>query len=121
MTIRFRPVPFLPLRLAWDARITDFAWNDHFCDEQERRGPFAYWKHCHHVKEEVREGRKGTLVTDEVNYELPLGLLGEMAHALGAAAQVRSLFRYRQKRLLELLLPCPVAGGASGEKPCKTP
>lgn len=105
MTLRFRPIPFLPLRLAWDARITEFAWNDHFCDEQERRGPFAYWKHCHRVKEEVREGRTGTLVTDHVTYELPLGPLGELAHTLGAAAQIRSLFRYRQKRLLELLRP----------------
>lgn len=103
MTIRFRPVPLLPLRLAWDARITEFAWMDHFCDEQERRGPFAYWKHCHQVRQELREGRTGTLITDELSYELPLGLLGEAAHALGARAQIRSLFRYRQRRLLELL------------------
>ncbi len=103
MTIRFRPVPLVPIRLAWDAKITDFAWNDHFCDEQERRGPFAYWKHCHHVEEETREGTPGTLITDELTYELPLGPLGELARMLGAAAQIRSLFRYRQKRLLELL------------------
>lgn len=103
MTIRFRPIPLFPIRLAWDARITEFAWDEHFCDEQERRGPFAYWKHCHTVKEEVRRGRVGTLVSDHLTYELPLGLLGEIGHALGAAAQIRSLFRYRQKRLLELL------------------
>ncbi|MGC8548267.1 MAG: SRPBCC family protein [Acidobacteriaceae bacterium] len=107
MTIRFRPVPLVPIRLAWDAKITEFAWNDHFCDEQERRGPFAYWKHCHQVKEELREGKAGTLITDQLTYELPLGLLGEVAHALGAAAQIRSLFRYRQKRLLELLASDP--------------
>jgi ligand-binding SRPBCC domain-containing protein len=103
MTIRFRPVPLIPFRLAWDAKITEFAWNDHFCDQQERRGPFAYWRHCHHVQEEMRSGKTGTLITDQLAYELPLGLLGEVAHALGAAAQIRSLFRYRQKRLLELL------------------
>lgn len=112
MTIRFRPVPFLPVRLAWDARISEFSWNDHFCDEQDQRGPFAYWKHCHSVNQEVRNGRLGTLVTDHVTYELPLGRLGELAHTLGAAAQIRSLFRYRQKRLLELLLPETEAHGA---------
>jgi ligand-binding SRPBCC domain-containing protein len=103
MTIRFRPVPLIPVKLAWDAKITEFAWNDHFCDEQEHRGPFAYWKHCHHVKEETHEGQTGTLITDQLTYELPLGPLGELAHLLGAAAQIRSLFRYRQKRLLTLL------------------
>lgn len=113
MTIRFRPVPFSPVRLAWDARITEFAWNDHFCDEQERRGPFAYWKHCHSVKEEVRDGQTGTLVTDHVTYELPWGVLGELAHGLGAAAQIRLLFRYRQKRLVELLLPGSEAKGTA--------
>lgn len=103
MTIQFRPLPLIPLRLAWDARITEFEWNSHFCDEQEQRGPFAYWRHCHSLKEEVREAQTGTLVTDQLIYELPLGWLGEIAHALGVGRQIRALFQYRQKRLLEWL------------------
>src|SRR5271156_4669843 len=39
MTISFRPIPSLPLRLEWDACIAEFRWNEYFCDEQ-RCGPF---------------------------------------------------------------------------------
>jgi len=108
MTISFRPIPFCPLRMPWDAVITEFAWNEHFCDEQAKRGPFAYWKHCHRVKEEVREGRAGTLVTDDLTFEMRVGLLGEAGYWLAAKEQVASLFDYRQKKLAEILARFPL-------------
>ncbi|MFT4115041.1 MAG: cyclase, partial [Silvibacterium sp.] len=43
ITISFRPLPFSPVRLPWEATIAEFVWNDHFCDVQER-GPFASWR-----------------------------------------------------------------------------
>ncbi len=103
MTISFRPIPLCPMRMEWEARITAFAWNDHFCDEQ-LSGPFAYWLHCHRVVEETREGVKGTLVTDDVTYEMKFGVLGEVANLLGGAWQMRSLFLYRQRQLIKLLV-----------------
>jgi len=107
MTISFRAVPFLPLRLNWEALIVEFGWNHHFCDEQPK-GPFAYWRHCHHVSEEVRAPGPGTpvfgtLVIDDLTYELPFGLLAEPAHALFARRQIEGIFRYRQEQLLKLL------------------
>lgn len=102
MTISFRPVPFSPVRMKWDASIVDFSWNDHFCDEQ-LSGPFAYWLHCHHVLAEARGGVSGTVVTDEVTYEMKFGLLGELANSLGGELQMRGLFGFRQKQLLKLL------------------
>ncbi len=102
MTISFRPVPLLPVRMQWRARIADFAWNDHFCDEQ-LSGPFAYWLHCHRVASEKRNGVLGTLVTDDVTYEMKFGLLGELANLLGGELQMRALFGYRQRQLLRLL------------------
>ncbi len=99
ITISFRPVPLLPLRLEWDALITEFRWNDFFCDEQ-RRGPFKYFRHCHRIREE----RSGTVVSDHVEYELPFGVLGDMANSLMMKRQIRSLFRHRQKMLPKLLL-----------------
>ena len=98
MTVRFRPVPFSPLQLSWRARIAEFAWNDCFCDEQ-LRGPFAYWRHCHRVLAEARDGVHGTLVRDQLEYELPFGFLGEAAHTISVRRQVASIFRYRQKAL----------------------
>ncbi len=58
VTISFKPLPLLPIRLRWEARISEFARNDHFCDEQTS-GPFAYWKHCHRFREESGDGVTG--------------------------------------------------------------
>ena len=102
LLISFRPVPFSPVRMHWDARIAEFAWDDHFCDEQVT-GPFGYWRHCHRVREESRGGVRGTSVTDAVAYAFPFGVLGDAAYGLGGALQVRALFRYRQRQLLKLL------------------
>jgi len=102
ITISFRPIPLLPLRLAWDAYIAEFRWNDFFCDEQ-RRGPFRYFRHCHRVRDESRASVAGAVVSDAVEYELPLGLLGDLANILVVKQQIRALFAYRQRMLLKLL------------------
>jgi ligand-binding SRPBCC domain-containing protein len=100
--ISFRPLPLVPLRLEWDAYIVEFRWNDYFCDEQ-RRGPFRFFRHCHRVHDEIRGSTPGTVVSDAVEYELPLGLLGDLANLLAMKRQMRALFAYRQKMLVELL------------------
>ena len=105
MTIKFRPLPFLPVNLAWDAEITEFVWNDHFCDIQLRRGPFAYWRHCHKLESSRREDKPGTLLRDHVEYELPLGPLGDLANWLFVERQMVSIFNYRHKRAEELIDP----------------
>ncbi len=116
VTISLRPFPFSPLRIPWEAMITGFAWNEFFCDEQEQgRGPFAYWKHCHRVSEAGRDGVSGTLVTDEVEYEPPFGRAGERLHRL-LRWQIEKTFSYRQRRVAEILgrvLPAPVAAGTT--------
>src|SRR5580658_1175966 len=48
IVLSFRPIPRLPFRIGWLARITEFVWNSHFCDEQVK-GPFAMWKHRHEI------------------------------------------------------------------------
>lgn len=102
MTITFRPVPFSPVRLRWVALISEFEWNHHFCDEQ-KMGPLAYWKHCHLIAPEQRDGVDGSLVTDKVTYGLPLGLLGGLANAIAIKHQMKATFEFRQKMLLQLL------------------
>jgi ligand-binding SRPBCC domain-containing protein len=98
ITISFRPIPFFPLRLEWDAYIAEFQWNEFFCDEQ-RRGPFRNFHHCHRIREED----SGSVVCDEVEYELPLGWLGDLANAMVMKRQIRALFAYRQRMLPVLL------------------
>lgn len=102
--ISFRPFPFSPVRRIWRAVISDFAWNDQFSDTQES-GPFAYWKHCHYVREEIRDHIAGTLITDDVVYQIKLGRLGDVANDLFFSGQIRRLFSFRQARVLRLLEP----------------
>ncbi len=102
VTISFRPISFLPIRLLWEARISEFVPNDHFCDEQ-MRGPFAYWKQCHRVRSESRDGVMGTRIADEVVYEIKMGPAGELAHRLFFAGQIGRLFAYRQSQVEKIL------------------
>ena len=102
MTISFLPFPFAPLRVPWEAEIVEFEWNDHFCDVQNR-GPFAFWRHCHHLSAQPREGQSGTLLSDRVEYELPWGPLGELARRFVMERQFRSIFSYRHQRTAELM------------------
>ncbi len=107
MTISFRPFPYSPLRVPWDAEITEFAWNDHFCDVL-LRGPFAYWRHCHSVRPETRTTAagnpvEGTLLRDQLEYQMHAGALGEFAHRIFVQAQIQRIFRFRQQRTLALL------------------
>jgi len=109
VTISFRPNPLSPIRLRWVAKISEFVPNDHFCDEQ-MRGPFAYWKHCHQVRAESLYGVAGTRITDEVVYEMKMGPAGELAHGLFFSGQVARLFAFRQVQVEKIL---PGGGGIS--------
>jgi len=107
MTISFRPFPYAPLRVPWEAQITDFVWNDHFCDHQ-LRGPFAFWHHCHSVRPEPRttdsgSSITGTLLHDDIEYEIPFGQAGELARRIFISHQLRSTFSFRHARTQELL------------------
>lgn len=99
--ISFYPIAWVPRRVSWLARITEFEWNSHFCDEQVR-GPFTAFKHRHGICTESRDGQEGTLVRDALEYELPYGLAGRMAGA-AVRRQLAGSFAYRQKRLPEIL------------------
>jgi ligand-binding SRPBCC domain-containing protein len=105
MVISFRPIPRLSFRIRWLARITEFVWNSHFCDEQ-LKGPFRFWKHRHGIVAESRNGVNGTLISDEVEYSLPGGPLGSVADSIFVRRQMGATFAYRQQRLEEIL---PVA------------
>jgi ligand-binding SRPBCC domain-containing protein len=99
--ISFFPIPWIPRRVSWKTRITEFEWNSHFCDEQVR-GPFKHFHHRHGIEAEVRDGVEGTLVSDEIEYVLPFGFPGRMAGAFVRRNMAQS-FAYRQKGLPEIL------------------
>ena len=98
----FRVFPLLPIRAPWVARITEFEWNDHFADVQDK-GPFKSWHHRHELASETRDGLKGTLVRDVIDYEVGFGFLGAMVNALFIRRQMTNTFAERQLVLPKLL------------------
>jgi ligand-binding SRPBCC domain-containing protein len=107
ITLSFRPFPYSPLRVPWESEISEFVWNDHFCDIQ-LRGPFTSWRHRHNLHSETRANTSGVLIhgsllRDQVEYQLPYGRLGALAQHLFIARQLRNTFAYRHLRTQELL------------------
>jgi ligand-binding SRPBCC domain-containing protein len=97
----FRPVRYLPMRVSWVARISEFEWNSHFCDEQVK-GPFEYFRHRHGLRSEIQQGQVGTELTDQVEFSLPLGLVGHVWHR-AVLRQMQRMFMVRQERLPAIL------------------
>ncbi len=98
----FRVFPFLPVRAQWIARITEFEWNHHFADVQDK-GPFRRWHHRHEFHAETRNGVAGTLVLDLIDYEVSLGFVGAIVNRLLVRRQMQSTFAQRQQVLPKLL------------------
>jgi ligand-binding SRPBCC domain-containing protein len=99
--ISFLPIPWVPRRVSWMARIVEFEWNSHFTDEQAR-GPFRLFRHRHGIAAEMRDSIEGTLVSDEIEFALPFGLAGRAA-GLAVRWQLQGSFAHRQKRLPQIL------------------
>jgi ligand-binding SRPBCC domain-containing protein len=88
-------LPFV--RMNWITEIKHVTEPSFFVDEQ-RFGPYKLWHHQH----SFTEVRGGVEMTDEVNYALPLGFLGRLAHWLFVGRQLNSIFDYRYKVLQDL-------------------
>lgn len=97
----FRVIPPLPLRGRWIAHITAFEWNQFFEDDQVR-GPFKSWHHRHELAAEVRNGVRGTLVLDQIDYAFGLGPLDALVEPI-ISRQIGRMFAQRQRALPALL------------------
>jgi ligand-binding SRPBCC domain-containing protein len=84
-----------PMR--WNSRISEYEKNVMFADEM-LRGPYRRWYHRHYF-EEV-EG--GVEILDVVEYQLPLGPLGRVAHAVVVRRQLEEIFDYRHQMIQKL-------------------
>jgi ligand-binding SRPBCC domain-containing protein len=94
--ITYTVSPVLGIPLFWMTEITHVRDKDYFVDEQ-RFGPYALWHHKHFFK----EISGGVEMTDMLDYKLPLGILGNIAHALFVKKQIENIFEYRNKVLLK--------------------
>ena len=80
----------LGLPFYWQTLISSWDPPLGFTDEQ-RKGPYRYWRHRHQFIE--KDGK--TEMIDQVDYELPYGLLGNAIHPL-VSGKLARIFDYRQ-------------------------
>ena len=85
------------LPLKWRTLIERWRPNESFVDRQ-LKGPYTRWEHTH----AFRPLNGGTLMTDEVLYRLPMGVLGNTVAGGFVRGDVTQIFEYRKKVINEL-------------------
>lgn len=61
-------------------------------------GPYRSWHHTHSFS----SVNQYVAMNDRVEYEMPLGALGDLAHTLLVRRQLQSIFDYRARKIGEL-------------------
>tara|TARA_B110000263_G_scaffold126993_1_gene110489 strand:+ start:3112 stop:3573 length:462 start_codon:yes stop_codon:yes gene_type:complete len=95
--IQYKVTPVLGITLKWVTEITHVKENEYFVDEQ-RFGPYSLWHHKHFIKEIIG----GIEMEDVVDYKIPFGILGQIAHPLFVKNKLRQIFKFREKKLIKL-------------------
>ncbi len=95
--IQYIVTPIAGIKTKWVTEITHVKEGEYFVDEQ-RFGPYALWHHKHFIK--AIPG--GVEMEDVIDYKVPMGLLGQMAHPFLVKPKLQEIFDYRQEKLLEL-------------------
>ena len=100
--IQYVVTPVMGIPVKWVTEITHVDEGNYFVDEQ-RVGPYSLWHHKHFIK----TIEKGVQMIDIIDYKIPLGLIGRIAHPLLVAPKLNEIFEYRKKVLIELFGPYP--------------
>jgi ligand-binding SRPBCC domain-containing protein len=90
-------IRWLGMPVRWKTEIKDYEPPFCFVDRQIR-GPYTLWHHTH----VFRELNGITEMTDLVQYRLPLGPVGRIAHFFLIRRQLRGIFEYRYNVIEEL-------------------
>ena len=91
-TIRLLGIP-----VRWTTRIVRWDEGRSFSDTQES-GPYRSWIHTHTFVPTAA----GVEMRDRVEYEMPLGPIGRIAHALWVKRQLRRIFDFRERAIREI-------------------
>ena len=83
-----------PFSLKWVAEHTEYEPPHMFADRQVS-GPFASWRHRHRM---IDDGFGGTILRDEVDYEIPFGFLGRLLGGEAIEAKLQAMFDHRHEK-----------------------
>ena len=87
--------PMGPIKMTWVAEHLGYEPPEKFEDVM-KKGPFRSWHHVHRFVE--KDG--GTVVHDEVEYKLPMGILGRIFGSRNVRNRLNRMFRARELRLI---------------------
>lgn len=99
-TIEYTIRPLFGVPVGWRTRIEDVEPPARFRDIQEK-GPYRSWVHEHRFT----PVQGGVRVDDHIEYEMPLGPLGSLAHRLVVRSQLEQLFAFRATAVDQILEP----------------
>lgn len=85
------------LPIKWRTEIEQWEPESKFVDNQ-LKGPYKYWHHTHTFK----ELKNGTLMQDQVIYELPFGKIGLSVAGMFVQKDVESIFKFRTKAIRKI-------------------
>lgn len=91
-------IRILGLPVRWTTLISVYN-PPHLFVDVAMRGPYSFWHHTH--KFEAKD--RGTIMTDEVHYALPFGILGRLVHFLWVKRQLEHIFDYRMRVIADTL------------------
>ncbi|MCW1954130.1 MAG: SRPBCC family protein [Flavobacteriia bacterium] len=95
--IHYKVSPFPGLTTKWVTEITHVQKGSYFVDEQ-RFGPYALWHHKHFIKEIPG----GVEMEDVIDYKIPLGIIGQIAHPILVKPQLKKIFAHRETALSQI-------------------
>ena len=87
--------PMGPIKMTWVAEHLGYQPPEKVEDIM-KKGPFRSWHHVHRFIE--KDG--GTVVHDEVDYKLPMGVLGRIFGSRNVRNRLNRMFRARENRLI---------------------
>jgi len=65
----------------------------HMFEDVQVEGPFRYWRHLHIIKPHPA----GAVLRDEIEYEPPLGFIGQLAASFMIVPRLEKVFEYRHR------------------------
>ena len=95
--IQYSVTPILGIPVKWVSEITQVVHQKYFVDVQ-LYGPYSLWHHKHFFEEIAG----GVRVTDDVDYKIPAGIIGQILHPYIVEPELNKIFNFRRKKLLEL-------------------
>ena len=95
--IQYSVTPIAGIKAKWISEITHLVDGKYFVDLQ-LYGPYAFWHHKHFIHE--IDG--GVEMEDIIDYKVPFGILGQIVHPFLVKPKLEEIFRYRQKKLIEI-------------------